>query len=107
MCNFASYKNVVEMTQTSCENDENVIEENIEENSSEPIVEDSDILKEEQEVLSKEELIKKIQDLRINNTLSRFDKRTLLEYRNRMIEINNYRNDPTYKAIVDLIEGDK
>ena len=94
---------VVEMTQTSCENDENVIEENIEENSSEPIVEDSDILKEEQEVLSKEELIKKIQDLRINNTLSRFDKRTLLEYRNRMIEINNYRNDPTYQAIVDLI----
>ena len=53
--------------------------------------------------LSKDELIKEIQKIRVNNTLSKFDKRKLLEYRNKMTEINNYKNNDEYQTIVDLI----
>ena len=57
----------------------------------------------EEKILSKDELITEIKRIRVNNTLSRFDKRILIEYRNRMFEINNYRNNSEYQAIVDLI----
>ena len=90
-------------TQTSLNVCEDQICENEEEDVQKYDVEEKNVVVEDTEQMSKDELIKKIQDIRINNTLSRFDKRTLLDYRNRMLEINNYRNDPIYQTIVDLI----
>ena len=58
---------------------------------------------EPEEKLSKDELIRKIQKIRVENTLSKFDKRRLIEFRNKMCEINNYKNNDEYQTIVDLI----
>ena len=73
------------------------------EDISENVITNEHEAQEPEEELSKDELIRKIQKIRVENTLSKFDKRKLIEFRNKMCEINNYKNNDEYQTIVDLI----
>ena len=73
------------------------------EDISEKVITNEHEAQEPEEELSKDELIRKIQKIRVENTLSKFDKRKLIEFRNKMCEINNYKNNDEYQTIVDLI----
>lgn len=80
------------------------VENNIaNEDISEKVITNEHEAQEPEEELSKDELIRKIQKIRVENTLSKFDKRKLIEFRNKMCEINNYKNNDEYQTIVDLI----
>ena len=73
------------------------------EDISENVITNEHEAQEPEEELSKDELIRKIQKIRVENTLSKFDKRKLIEFRNKMCEINNYKNNDEYQTVVDLI----
>ena len=47
--------------------------------------------------------IKKIKDIRINNTLAKFNKKKLIDFKNNIEKIKNLINVPDYSSIISLI----
>ena len=70
------------------------------------------IVKTDNKIIEKKEItvtpditdnIKKIKDIRINNTLAKFNKKSLLEFKDSIDKINELINVPEYSSIISLI----